>query len=133
MPTIATRSGTPLCAIAPLAGGFRFHGLRAQGTEAMTGGPYFVVSLSSCHAALPVKFHVTSPWGMVTTTSVSVLVSIKSPWPETLFNLLVPPRTLGSCVITVQGVVSCQVDRFSYADLLDDNICLVWLERDLNS
>jgi magnesium-transporting ATPase (P-type) len=45
-----------------------------------------------------------------------------------LNNILV-----GSCVVIVQGVVSCQVDRFSYADLLGDNICLVWLERYLNS
>jgi len=51
------------------------------------GGPYFVASLSSCHTTLPVKFPVTPPYGMVTTTSVSVLVSIKFPWPEAPLNL----------------------------------------------
>src|SRR6266567_6680226 len=47
--------------------------------EAMTGRPYFVVSFSSGHSTLPVKFAVTPPCGTVTTTSVSVLAIIKSP------------------------------------------------------
>jgi hypothetical protein len=54
--------------------------------DKVAGGSYFVVSFSSGHTTLPVKFAVTLPRGMVIVSSVSVLVIVKSPWPEALLE-----------------------------------------------